>query len=94
MRFRGMFFLVPLDSSDSATPGRTGSFVKIKSISCRIFDYSGLGDSSFCCVQISAQRVTADHFVAPVRERQRNGVQTGLQRNNKYSFDRVRPGLI
>jgi hypothetical protein len=38
---------VPLDSSDIATPARTGSFFKKKSISCRIFDFSGLGASSF-----------------------------------------------
>jgi hypothetical protein len=42
-------FLVPLDSSDIAIPDGTGSFLKIKSISCRIFDYSGLGGSSFRC---------------------------------------------
>jgi hypothetical protein len=39
-------FFVPLDSSDTATPDVTGSFKK-KSISCRIFDFSGLGGSSF-----------------------------------------------
>jgi hypothetical protein len=32
-------FLVPLDSSDIATPDGTGSFFKIKLISCQIFDY-------------------------------------------------------
>jgi hypothetical protein len=35
-------FLVLLDCSDIATPAGTGSFFKIKSISCRIFDFSGL----------------------------------------------------
>jgi hypothetical protein len=40
-------FLVPLDSSDIATPDEFGSFFKIKSISCRIFEFSGLGDGSF-----------------------------------------------
>jgi hypothetical protein len=85
--------LVPLDSSDIATPARTGSFKK-NAILCRIFNFLGLGASSFCSEQISAQRATRAHFVAPVRERQRNGVQIGLQRNNKYSFDRERPGLI
>jgi hypothetical protein len=40
-------FLLLLDSSDIATPDGTGSFFKIKSISCQIFDYSGLGGSSF-----------------------------------------------
>jgi hypothetical protein len=87
-------FLVPLDSSDIATPDGTGLFFKIKSILCRILDFSGLGTSSFCCERISAQRATAAHCVAPVREQQRNGVQIGLQHNNKYSFDRERPGLI
>jgi hypothetical protein len=54
-------FLVPLDSSDIATPDGMGSFLKIKSIYCRIFDYSGLGASSFCCEQISAQGATTTH---------------------------------
>jgi hypothetical protein len=35
-------FLIPLDSSDIATPDRTG-FLEKKLISCRIFDYSGFG---------------------------------------------------
>jgi hypothetical protein len=55
-------FLVPLDSSDIATPAGTGSFFKIKSISCRFFDFSGLGVSSFCSERISAQRATGAHF--------------------------------
>jgi hypothetical protein len=50
-------------------------FKKKKLISYRIFDYSGLGSSSFHCELISAQGVTAAHFVAPVKEHQRNGVQ-------------------
>jgi hypothetical protein len=74
-------FLVPLDSSDIATPDGTGSFCKKKLISCRIFYFSGLGTSSFRCERISTQRATTAHFVAPVRERQRNGVQIGLQCN-------------
>jgi hypothetical protein len=53
--------LVPLNSSDIATPDGTGSFLKIKSILCRIFDYSGLGGSSFRCERISAQGATAAH---------------------------------
>jgi hypothetical protein len=53
--------LVPLDSSDIATPDGTGSFFKIKSILCRIFDYSGLDGSIFSCEQISAQGVAAAH---------------------------------
>jgi hypothetical protein len=40
-------FLVPLDSSDIATIAGTGSFFFLKSISCRIFDYSCLVASSF-----------------------------------------------
>jgi hypothetical protein len=47
-------FLVPLDSSDIATPARTCSLKK-KLISCRIFYFSGLGTSSFCSEQILAQ---------------------------------------
>jgi hypothetical protein len=35
-----------------------------KSIPCRIFDYSGLGSSSFPCERISAQGAAAAHFVA------------------------------
>jgi hypothetical protein len=81
-------FLVPLDSSDIATPAGTGSLFKIKSISCQIFYFSGPGASSFRSERILAQRVTRAHFVTPVREQQRNGVQNGLQRNNKYSYDR------
>jgi hypothetical protein len=53
--------LVPLDSSDIATPAGTGSFFKIKSISCQIFDFSGLGAISFCSERISAQRATGAH---------------------------------
>jgi hypothetical protein len=55
--------LVPLDSSYIATPDGSGSFSF--SISCRIFDFSGLGASSFCCARILAQRATAADFVAP-----------------------------
>jgi hypothetical protein len=47
-------FLVPLDCSDIATPDKTGLFFKIKSISNQIFDYLGLGASSFRCERISA----------------------------------------
>jgi hypothetical protein len=54
-------FLVPLDSSDIATPDRTGSFFKIKLISCRIFDYSGLDGRSFPCERILAQGAAAAH---------------------------------
>jgi hypothetical protein len=54
-------FLVPLDSSDIGTPAGTGSFFKIKSISCRIFDFSSLGASSFCSELILAQRATRAH---------------------------------
>jgi hypothetical protein len=54
-------FLVPLDSSDFATPDGTGLFFKIKSISCRIFNYSGLGGSSFAVSESQAQGATADH---------------------------------
>jgi hypothetical protein len=86
-------FLVPLDSSDIATPDGTGLFEK-KGDFVSNFYFSGLGASSFRSERISAQRATGAHFVAPVRERQRNGVQIGLQRNNKYSFDREQPGLI
>jgi hypothetical protein len=39
-------FFVPLERSDIATPDGAGWFFKIKSISCRIFDFSGLGDGS------------------------------------------------
>jgi hypothetical protein len=59
-RFRGLF-LVQLDSSDFATPAGTGSFFKIKSILCQIFDFLGLGASSFRSEQISAQRATGAH---------------------------------
>jgi hypothetical protein len=51
-------FLVPLDSSDIATLAGTGSFLKRKSILCRIFDFLGLGASSFYSERISAQRAT------------------------------------
>jgi hypothetical protein len=54
-------FFAPLDSSDIATPTGTGSFFKIKSILCRIFDYSGLGGSIFCCERISAQGGATAH---------------------------------
>jgi hypothetical protein len=59
--------LVPLESSDIATPDGTGSFSKIKFISCQIFYYSGLDSSSFCCEQISAQGTIAAHST-PVPE--------------------------
>jgi hypothetical protein len=68
-------FLIPLDRSDIATPDGTGSFFKIKSILCKIFDYSGLGAGSFLCERISAQRAAAAHVVAAACELQRNGVQ-------------------
>jgi hypothetical protein len=35
-------------NNNIATPAGTGSFFKKKSISCQIFDFSGLGASSFC----------------------------------------------
>jgi hypothetical protein len=57
-------FLVPLDSSDIATPSGARSFF-LKSISCRIFDFSGLGASSFRSVWISAQCTSGAHFLAP-----------------------------
>jgi hypothetical protein len=60
-------FLVPLDSSDIATPDGTGSFFKIKSILCRIFNFSGLE-------RISAQGAVATHVVAAACERQRSVV--------------------
>jgi hypothetical protein len=47
-------FLVLFDSSDIATPGGTGSFLKIKPILCRIFDFSGLGTGSLPCERILA----------------------------------------
>jgi hypothetical protein len=53
--------LVTMNSSDIATPARTGSFFKIKSTSCRIFDFLGLGASSFRSKPISAQRATGAH---------------------------------
>jgi hypothetical protein len=53
--------LVLLDSSDIATPDGTGSFFIIKSILCLIFDYLGLGGSSFRGERISAQGATAAH---------------------------------
>jgi hypothetical protein len=66
-------FLVLFNSSDIATPTGTGSFffVFFKSISCWIFDFSGLGASSFCSVRISAQCTSRAHFVAPDSVRQR-----------------------
>jgi hypothetical protein len=66
--------LIPLDSSDIATPDGMDLFKK-KSILCQIFYYSGLGGSSFPCERISAQEATAAHFVALVRERQRKVTQ-------------------
>jgi hypothetical protein len=76
-----MFFVtVPLDRSDIATLSGTVFF--LKSISCKIFDFSGLGASSFRSERISAQWASGAHFEAPDGERQRNGVQIGLQRNN------------
>jgi hypothetical protein len=68
-------FLVPLDSSDIATPDGMGLFFKIKSISCRIFDFSGLGAGSLPCERISAQGAAAAHVEAVACERQKNGVQ-------------------
>jgi hypothetical protein len=44
MRFRCMF-LVPMERSGIGTSDRRGSVFKVKSISCRIFDFSGLGDA-------------------------------------------------
>jgi hypothetical protein len=43
-------------------------FFFLKLISWRIFDYSGLGSSSFPCEQISAQGAATAHFVAPMKE--------------------------
>jgi hypothetical protein len=57
-------FLVPLDSSDIDTLPERVRFKK-KSISCRIFDFSGLGASSFRRARISAQDTSGAHFAAP-----------------------------
>jgi hypothetical protein len=53
--------LVPLDSSDIATPDGMSSFLKIKSISCQIFDFSGLGLGSLSCERILAIIAAAAH---------------------------------
>jgi hypothetical protein len=45
----------------------------LKSISCQLFDFSGLGASSVRSVQISAQCTSGAHFVAPDSVRQRIG---------------------
>jgi hypothetical protein len=66
-------FLVPLDSSDIAMPDGTGSFFRIKSISCRIFDFLGLGTGSLPCEQILVLIAAAAHFIAAACEGQRNG---------------------
>jgi hypothetical protein len=66
-------FLVPLDSSDIATPSGAGSFFFLKSISCRIFDFSGLGASSFRSARLSAQSTSRAHFVVPDSVQQRIG---------------------
>jgi hypothetical protein len=66
-------FLVPLDSSDNATLSGADSFFFVKSVSCRILDFSGFGASSFRSVRISAQCTSGAHFVAPDSVRQRIG---------------------
>jgi hypothetical protein len=53
--------LVPLDSSDIATPNGMGLFLKKKLISCQIFDFLGLGASSFLSERILAQRAIGAH---------------------------------
>jgi hypothetical protein len=50
-----------MDSSDIATPDGTGSFLKKNTISCRIFEFSGRGASSFRSERISTQRATGAH---------------------------------
>jgi hypothetical protein len=54
-------FLSQLDSSDIATPDGKGLLFKIKSISCQIFDFSGLGAGSLPCEQILALIAAAAH---------------------------------
>jgi hypothetical protein len=91
-------FLVPLDSSDIATLPEQVRFKK-KLILYRIFYFSGLGAGSFCRARISAQgtNLGSGHFGgsfrSPGQGTTKDWVKIGLQRNNKYSFDSVRPGL-
>jgi hypothetical protein len=54
-------FLIPLDSSDIASPDGTVCFFKMTSILCLIFEYSGPGAGSFPCERISAQGAAAAH---------------------------------
>jgi hypothetical protein len=57
--------LVPLDSLDIATlPERVRFFFYKKSVSCQIFNFSGLGGSSFRRARISAQGTSGAHIVA------------------------------
>jgi hypothetical protein len=81
-RFKGIVsrdfelcFLVPLDSSDIATPSGAGSFF------LRRFRVEFLIFRALALVVFAGQGTTKDW------------VKIGLQRNNKYSFDRARPGL-
>jgi hypothetical protein len=62
-----MFFRYHRIAQTLLPPDRMGSFFKKVDL-CQIFDYSGLGGSSFPCEQIWAQGVAAAHFVALVRE--------------------------
>jgi hypothetical protein len=67
-------FLIPFNSSDTASPDETSLFKK-KVYFVSIFDFSGLGGSSFCSEQISAQGAAAANFVSLAREQQRKVMQ-------------------
>jgi hypothetical protein len=58
-------------SLDIASPDRTGSFFKIKSISCHLFDFSGLGTGSLRCERILALLAATALFVTAACERQK-----------------------
>jgi hypothetical protein len=57
-------------------PPTEGLVKKIKSISSRIFDFSGLGDGSLPYEQISALGAAADLFVAAAWELKLNSAST------------------
>jgi hypothetical protein len=85
-------FLVPLDSSDIATPSFAGSFF-LKSRFCDEFlIFLALALVVFAVYE-SRFSVRRGSFHSPGQCTTKDWVKIGLQHNNRYSFDSVRPGL-
>jgi hypothetical protein len=81
-----------MDSSDIATPPGMGLLKKSRFC----VEFSIFRALALVVFAVSESRLSErpGSFRSPGSEQQRNGVQIGLQCNNKYSFERERPGLI